>query len=55
MDRCRHSPPDAQSLRFDRNTVLCSHPPVCVLFQRDTVNHQAFEGIDTFSVRVDNI
>ena len=44
--------------------MLCSQPPVCVLFQRDTVNHQAFEGIDedcipvfasTFSVRVGNM
>ena len=44
--------------------MLCSHPPVCVRSRRDTVNHQAFEGIDedcipvfasTFSVRVDNM
>ena len=43
--------------------MLCT-PPVCVLFQRDSVNHQAFEGIDndcipifasTFPVKVGNM
>ena len=35
----------AQFRRFDQNFILCSHPPICVLFQRDEIRHQPFLGI----------
>jgi hypothetical protein len=35
----------AQFLRFDKTFVLCSHPPKCVLFQRDVIKHPPFPNI----------
>ena len=44
--------------------VLCTHPPVCVLFQREVVKHQPFQAIQNdcipvfasaFPVRVENM
>jgi hypothetical protein len=51
----------AQFLRFDRTFVLCSHPPICVLFQRDVIEHEPFPDMKrdcipvfatTFSVKI---
>src|SRR5436190_10690058 len=36
----------AQFLRFDKTFVLCSHPPKCVLFQRDEIKHAPFPDIN---------
>ena len=35
----------AEFSRLDKTFVLCSHPPICVLFQRDAVKHEPFPEI----------
>jgi len=32
-------------LKFDKTFILCSHPPKCVLFQRDVIKHPPFPDI----------
>ena len=37
---------------FDWTFVLCSHTPVCMLFQRDVIKHQPFSDIDNDCISV---
>ena len=42
----------AEFFWFDWTFILCSHTPVCVLFQHDVIKHQLFSDIDNDCIPV---